>query len=59
MKKVNMGKVSMLMSILGGIMALIGGVASNIDSKQTAQKTARDTTIEYLDACAKKMGKEA
>ena len=50
MKKINFGKASMIMTVLGGIASLIGGIAGTIDAKQTAIQTAHDTTIEYLDA---------
>lgn len=52
LSKINMGKASMIMTILSGILSLIGGVASIVDAKQTAVETARETTQEYLDKCA-------
>ena len=52
LSKINMGKVSMVMTILSGIVSLLGGVASVIDAKQTAVETARETTQEYLSNCA-------
>lgn len=52
LSKINMGKASMVMTILSGILSLIGGVASVMDAKQTAVETARETTKEYLDNCA-------
>lgn len=51
LSKINMGKVSMVMTILSGIVSLLGGVASVIDAKQTAVETARETTQEYLNNC--------
>ena len=52
LSKINMGKASMIMTILSGILSLIGGVASVVDAKQTAVETARETTQEYLNNCA-------
>lgn len=49
LSKINMGKASMIMTILSGVLSLIGGVAGVIDAKQTAVETARETTREYLD----------
>ena len=51
--KINFGKASMIMTILGGLATLIGGIAGNIDAHQTAEKTAHDTAIQYLDAATK------
>lgn len=63
LSKINMGKASMIMTILSGVLSLIGSVASVIDAKQTAVETARETAREYLDnradAVVKKTEEEA
>ena len=47
--KINMGKASLIMTILGGLASLLGGIASTLDARQTAVETARETTLEYLN----------
>ena len=53
MKKFDIGIVGTIVSILGGVLTLGGGILSTVDVKRTAIQTAHDTTIEYLDAATK------
>lgn len=50
LKNLNFGKISLVMSILGGVASLIGGVAATVDAKATAIKTAEETTKKYLES---------
>lgn len=57
-KKFDFGKAGMFISILGGIMSIIGGFFSEKDAKQTAIETAHDTAIEYLTAATQEKSEE-
>lgn len=49
MKKVNLGALSMIMTIIGGLVSLVGGIVSTLDSRHTAQETAKEAVKEYLN----------
>lgn len=49
-KKINMGTLSMIMTILGGIVSLIGGIAGTLDAHKTAEETARETAEKLLSS---------
>lgn len=49
MKKANLGMFSMILTVVGGLVSLVGGIVSTLDSRHTAQETAREAVKEYLN----------